>query len=253
MFTKAMVKTPCKTMVRGITQAKFGKPDYALAMQQHSQYVTALESCGLDIIVLEADEAFPDSTFIEDTCLVTPHCAIITNPGADTRKGEIHAVRTAMESLGLTIEKTQGPGTLDAGDIMMTGNHYYVGLSQRTNKEGYGQLKAILEKYGLTSSAIPLTTMLHLKTGISYLENNCFLAFGEFLTKPELKRFTLLPVDEQESYAANSVWINGQVILPMGYTKTKEMIEESGYTTIEIDVSEFKKLDGGLSCLSLRF
>jgi len=253
MFTKAMVKIPCRNMVNGISHANLGKPDYSLAMHQHSQYVKALESCDLDVIVLEADEAFPDSTFIEDVCLVTPHCAIITNPGADTRKGEIHAIRTAMESLELPIEKIQGPGTLDAGDIMMKGSHYYAGLSQRTNKEGFGQLKAILEKYGLTSSAIPLTTMLHLKTGISYLENNCLLAFGEFLTKPELTQFTLLEVDEQESYAANSVWINGQVILPAGYLKTKKMIEENGYTTIEVDVSEFRKLDGGLSCLSLRF
>ena len=217
MFTKAMVKLPCRNMVKGISHANLGKPDYALAMHQHSQYVKALEFCGLDVIVLEADEAFPDSTFIEDACLVTPHCAIITNPGADTRKGEIHAIRTAMESLELPIEKIQAPGTLDAGDIMMKGSHYYTGLSQRTNKEGFGQFKDILEKYGLTSSAIPLTTMLHLKTGISYLENNCFLAFGEFLTQPEFKRFTLLEVDEQEAYAANSVWINGQVILPMGY------------------------------------
>ena len=253
MFTKAMVKIPCRNMVNGISHANLGKPDYSLAMHQHSQYVKALESCDLDVIVLEADEAFPDSTFIEDVCLVTPHCAIITNPGADTRKGEIHAIRTAMESLELPIEKIQGPGTLDAGDIMMKGSHYYAGLSQRTNKEGFGQLKAILEKYGLTSSAIPLTTMLHLKTGISYLEDNTILAFGEFLTKPEFQTFSILPVDEQETYATNSVWINDKVLVPMGFPEAKKMIEEKGYPIVEVDVSEFRKLDGGLSCLSLRF
>jgi dimethylargininase len=253
MFTKAVVKIPCKNMIDGISQATLGQPDYSKAIEQHTRYREALESCGLDVVELEADEAFADSTFIEDTCLVTPHCAIITNPGAKTRKGEIHTVKAAMESLGLTIERIQAPGTLDAGDVMMKGNHYYVGLSQRTNKPGFDQLSSILGKYGMTSSAISLASVLHLKTGISYLENNYLLAFGEFLTKPDFQDLTILPVDEQESYAANSVWINGRVLVPMGFPKTKKMIEDNGYGVVEVDVSEFRKLDGGLSCLSLRF
>lgn len=240
-------------MVNGISHAKLGKPDYNLAMHQHGLYVKALESCGLEVMVLEPDEAFPDSTFIEDTCLVTPACAIITNPGAPSRKGEVEAVKQAMESLGLTLEKIFDPGTLDAGDIMMEGNHYYVGLSRRTNQEGYLQLRSILERVGYTCSSISLETVLHLKTGISYLENNRLLAFGEFLIKPELEKFILLPVEPQEAYAANSLWINGQVLMPMGFPKTKERIQENGYATLEVDVSEFRKLDGGLSCLSLRF
>ena len=253
MFTTAMVKTPCKNLVKGISNAGLGKPDYLLAMDQHARYREALETCGLKVLVLEADENFPDSTFIEDACLVTPHCAIITNPGAETRKGEIFSIRVAMQSLGLPLEAIQAPGTLDAGDIMMAGPHFFVGLSQRTNKKGFEQLSAILERYGLTASAIPLTTVLHLKTGISYLENNILLAGGEFLTRPEFQHFTLLPVDEQEAYAANCVWINGKVVVPKGFPKTKHLIEQKGYTAIEVDVSEFRKLDGGLSCLSLRF
>lgn len=253
MFTTAMVKIPCKNLVSGISNAASGKPDYSLAMDQHARYREALEACGLEVMVLEADEAFPDSTFIEDTCLVTPHCAIITNPGAETRKGEISSVRTAMDALGLTMEAIQAPGTLDAGDIMMVGSHFFVGLSQRTNKKGFEQLSSILKKYGMTAAAVPLTTVLHLKTGLSYLEDNTLLAFGEFLNKPEFQNFSILPVDEKETYAANSVWINGRVLVPMGFPKTKGLIEEKGYTTIEVDASEFRKLDGGLSCLSLRF
>lgn len=240
-------------MVNGISHARLGIPDYPLALDQHEQYVKALESCGLEVMVLEPDEAFPDSTFIEDTCLVTPHGAILTNPGAASRKGEIEAVAQAIASLGLPLEKIFHPGTLDAGDIMMAGTHYYVGLSQRTNSEGILQLSCLLAKYGYTCSSISLATVLHLKTGISYLENNCLLAWGEFLTKPELKNFTLLPVDEQEAYAANAVWINGRVLVAKGFPKTKKMIEKQGYATLEVDLSEFRKLDGGLSCLSLRF
>jgi dimethylargininase len=240
-------------MINGISSAALGKPDYSLAMEQHDRYREALESCGLKVVVLAADENFPDSTFIEDTCLVTPHCAVITHPGAAARKGETTAVRAAMQSLGLTLEAIHAPGTLDAGDVMMVENHYYVGLSLRTNKQGFEQLSSILEKYGMTASAVPLTTVLHLKTGVSFLENNTLLAFGEFLTTPEFQKFTILPVDEPEAYAANSVWINDKVLMPMGFPKIKRRVEEKGYAVVELDVSEFRKLDGGLSCLSLRF
>ena len=253
MFTTAIVKTPCKNMLNGISNSDLGKPDYNLALTQHSDYIQALKQCGLKVTVLDPDENFPDSTFIEDACLITPRCAIITNPGAASRRNETIQISDVVKKLDLPVERIQDPGTLDAGDVMMVGNHYFAGLSDRTNKEGASQLEAILKKYDYTSSTIKLESVLHLKTGISYLENNNLLAFGEFLTKPELKKFNLLKVDPDESYAANSVWINGRVLIPKGFPKTDEMIGNAGYQTIEVDVSEFRKLDGGLSCLSLRF
>ncbi len=253
MFTSAIVKTPCKNMVKGITTANLGQPDYKLALKQHAKYIQALEQCGLKVMVLDLDENFPDSTFIEDTCLITPCCAIITNPGADSRKDEIISICKAVKKLDMPVEHIKSPGTLDAGDIMMVKDHYYAGLSERTNQEGALQLKNILKKYGYTSSTIKLEEVLHLKTGISYLENNNLLAFGEFLTKPELKNFNIIKVDSDESYAANSVWINHKVLVPQGFSKTSAIIENAGYKIIKVDVSEFRKLDGGLSCLSLRF
>jgi len=253
LFTNAIVKTPCKNMVNGISAAGLGKPDYDLALKQHKNYIQALKKCGLKVIVLDPDENFPDSTFIEDACLITPRCAIITNPGAISRKGEIHTIAETIKKLGLPVESIQSPGTLDAGDIMMVTDHYFAGLSDRTNIEGASQLNLILKKYGYTSSTIALKSVLHLKTGISYLENNNLLAFGEFLTLPALSNFNILAVDPDESYAANSVWINGKVLVPMGFSKTVKLIKHAGYQPIEVDVSEFRKLDGGLSCLSLRF
>ena len=253
MFTKAMVKRPCQNMVQGITTAGLGTPDYELALTQHDLYIQALKDCGLDVIVLEADEGFPDSTFIEDTCLVTPECAVITRPGADARRGEISAVARAIAHIGLPVECIQEPGTLDAGDIMMVENRYFVGLSERTNTAGVDQLSMILETFGYQVIPIPLTTMLHLKTGLSYLEHNNLLVFGEFLARQEFRDFNLLAVDEEESYAANSVWINEKVIVPAGFPKTRKLIEKKGYETLAVNVSEFRKLDGGLSCLSLRF
>ncbi|MCG8685885.1 MAG: arginine deiminase-related protein [Desulfobacterales bacterium] len=253
MFKNAIVKRPCKNMVKGITEANLGTPDYSLACNQHGAYINALKSCGVSVTILEADESCPDSVFIEDTCLVTPHCAVITRPGADSRKGETLAVKTAMTAFDLPIETIKAPGSLDAGDVMMVGSHFYVGLSDRTNKEGFEQLETILNKYGMTASAVTLTSVLHLKTGISYLENNILLAWGEFLTKPELETFTIIEVPDQEAYAANSLWVNDKVIVPAGFNQTRDLIKEKGYETIEVDVSEFRKLDGGLSCLSLRF
>ncbi len=253
MFTNAIVKTPCRNMIEGISTANLGKPDYDLALKQHEDYIHALKQCGLKVMVLDPDENFPDSTFIEDACLMTPRCAVITNPGAASRRNETIRVSEAVKKFGLPVEHIQSPGTLDAGDIMMVENHYFAGLSERTNTEGTAQLNAILKKYDLTSSTIKLESVLHLKTGISYLENNNLLAFGEFLAKPELVKFNLLKVDPDESYAANSVWINGKVLVPKGFSKAVKMIEDAGYQVIKLDVSEFRKLDGGLSCLSLRF
>jgi dimethylargininase len=253
MFTSAMVKTPCKNIVNGITHANLGTPDYALACRQHERYIRALETCGLAVTVLEPDEAFADSTFIEDTCLVTQKCVVITRPGAMSRRGETRDVAQAMSGLGRPMATMTAPATLDAGDVMMVSDHFYVGLSQRTNPAGAARLEEILAPYGYTVSAVPLASVLHLKTGMSYLENNCLLAWGEFLNRPEFASFRRLPVDDAEAYAANSVWINDRVLVPKGCDKTRAMIEAAGYDTIAVDVSEFQKLDGGLSCLSLRF
>ena len=253
MFTRAIVKTPCKNMVNGISTAGLGNPDYELALAQHKQYIFALEQSGLSVVVLEPDEDFPDSCFVEDTCLITPKSAVITNPGTASRRDEIIKVEEAVVKLGLKIERIEEPGTLDAGDIMMVGDHYYVGLSKRTNREWADQLNVGVEKHCMTSSVIPLETVLHWKTASSYVERNNLLATGEFLKKSELQKFNILEVDSDESYAANSVWINGNVLVPKGFPKTLRLISDAGYKTIEVDVSEYRKLDGGLSCLSLRF
>ena len=253
MFTKAIVKFPCRNMVAGLSSAELGQPDYNLALKQHKEYISALEYCGLEVHILEADENYPDSCFIEDIALLTPHCAIITNPGANTRKGEIIGIKAQLEKFYTNIEQIEDPGTIEAGDIMMTGSHYYIGLSERTNKQGAEQMIYILDKYGMSGSIVKLKEVLHLKTGLAYLENNNLLASGEFLNKKEFQKFNIIEIDKSEAYAANCIWVNDHVIIPAGYPGTNQQIKDAGYKTIEVDVSEFRKLDGGLSCLSLRF
>jgi len=253
MFTKAIVRTPGKSMLNGISTAGLGLPDHELALRQHTAYIEALKACGLEVTVLPADEAFPDSTFVEDVALLTSACAIITNPGADTRRGEILSIKSVLQDFYTNIEEVREPGRVEAGDIMMVGSHFYIGLSERTNPEGAQQVIGFLEKYGMSGSVVTLEEVLHLKTGIAYLEKNNLLACGEFLTKPEFQQFNILEIDPSESYAANCIWVNGTVIMPEGYPKARKTIADADYPIIEVDVSEYKKLDGGLSCLSLRF
>ena len=253
MFKKAIVRTPCRAMVDGITSANLGKPDYKKALEQHKDYIQTLQECGLEVTILDADENFPDSTFVEDVALCTPHCAIITNPGATSRTREIESMIPSIEENYDNIEFIQSPGTVEAGDIMMVGNFYYIGLSDRTNKNGSVQMIAHLRKYGMDGTAVSMSEFLHLKTGLSYLENKNLLVCGEFVSKPEFQQFNQVEVDANEAYAVNSVWVNDVVITPKGFPNTKAKIEALGYKTREVDVSEFQKLDGGLSCLSLRF
>jgi dimethylargininase len=240
-------------MIHGLTEANLGQPDHDLALSQHAAYIETLESCGLEVTVLPADEAYPDSTFVEDVALLTPHCAIITRPGASSRRGEIQSMKPVLSQFFTSMEEIKAPGTVDAGDIMMVGDHYYIGLSQRTNPEGAAQMISLLEGYGMSGSTIYLEQVLHLKTGIAFLENNNLAVCGEFVAKSEFEKFFQIVVPESEAYAANCIWVNDRVIIPSGFPRTKDLISAAGYNLIETNMSEFQKLDGGLSCLSLRF
>jgi dimethylargininase len=254
-YSYAIVRKPCKNIVNGISAAGLGKPDYETALVQHERYVEALCTCGLEVTVLEANEQHPDSVFVEDPAILTPRCAVVTNPGADSRKGETESIRQALEEYydPIAIKTITEPGTLEGGDVLRAGNHYYIGLSERTNAEGARQLIDILITHGMTGSLIEVGDILHLKTGLSYLENGHILGLRQFSKRPEFEPFTFIPVEPDEAYAANCLWINGTVLVPANHPETLRSIERVGYDTIALDISEFRKLDGGLSCLSLRF
>ena len=253
MFKNAIVRKPCPEIINGLTSVSLGKPDYKKALEQHAGYVEALRSCGLHVKVLEADSQFPDSVFVEDVTLCTSECAIVTNPGAPSRNGEKIGIQPVLKHFYENLEFIESPGTLDAGDVMMVGKQYYIGISERTNIQGAEQLIALLEKYGMMGTAVPLKEMLHLKSGLSYLEQNHLLSTGEFRNHSAFAEFQKIEVDPDEAYAANSLWVNSTVLVPAGFPKTRKKIEQAGYRTKVLDVSEFRKLDGGLSCLSLRF
>ncbi len=254
MFTKAIVRKPASSLVNGITtHPGLGRPDYQLALHQHDAYVKALELCGLAVQVLPPLEAFPDSCFVEDVAVCTKRFALVTRPGASSRGGEVAGIRDILAAHYRVIEEIRAPGTLEGGDVMMVGDHFYIGLSYRTNSEGCAQFIKALERNGYTGLGVRMPPTLHLKTGCSYIEDNVLLVDESFAGYPEFKSFVHIDITTDENYSANCLRVNDYVIVPAGYPKTLAAIKALGMKTIELDMSEYRKIDGGLSCLSLRF
>lgn len=255
MFKNAIVRTPPKSLINGITtSAHLGTPDYDLALIQHQNYINVLKQCGLDITILPAIEEFPDSCFVEDVALLTEEFALFTRPGALSRRNEVGKIKDAIQSFyGERVHTIEDPGTLEAGDVLRADNHFFIGISHRTNQEGAAQLIHYLNQHGYTGSTVPLKIYLHLKTGASYLDQNRMVTTGELANRPEFRDFEEIVIEAQEEYAANCLMINGTVMMPKGFPLTFNTLIQLNYKIIEIDLSEFRKIDGGLSCLSLRF
>jgi len=253
MFTRAIVKRPGSSFVDGITTASLGKPNLSRALTQHDAYIAALEQCGLEVTVLAADERYPDSTFIEDTAVLTRRLAVISNPGAESRNGEKHATRAAVQPFYTAVGEIEVPGTLDGGDVMEVNGHFFIGHTARTNARGARRLISILEQNGYTGSTVSLKRFLHLKTGVTWIGGRDLLAAGELIDNPAFRDFTIIPVSPEEAYAANCIRVNDRVIIPAGFTYIQKEMTGRGYDLIEVEMSEFQKMDGGLSCLSLRF
>jgi len=255
LFTRAILRTPCREMVHGLTTANLGTPDYALALKQHAAYAQALSLLGLELTVLPPDSKHPDSCFVEDVALCTPHGAVVTRPGAESRRNEIAGIREVLIQTGYDgrIAEITAPGTLEAGDIMMVGGNYLVGASNRSNRAGFDQLDKILRGWGLSSEFVEMEGALHLKTIATYLEHGNLLVAETHAHLPEFKGFRHILVPQAEGFAANAIYVNGKVVTASGHPRTQSALQAAGYETIALDMSEFQKLDGGLSCLSLRF
>ena len=257
MFTKAITRRPCRALINGIATAQFGEgtPDYDKAIAQHDKYVETLRGLGLEVLVLPGDERYPDSCFVEDPAVVMERCAVITNPARDSRNGEKYEIIDAIRKYYTDdqIFHIEAPGTMEGGDVMRVGDHFYVGQSDRTNAEGFRQFEAIVSRFGYTASPVPVTEGLHLKDFAIYLENNNMLVTEVMDKEPQFKDFNRFVIDADELYAVNSLNINGTVLVPKGFPKTQKIIEDLGYPVILMDTNEFRLIDGSLTCLSLRF
>jgi len=256
MFTRAIVCPPCASFAEGLTTAGLGAPDLEKALDQHERYCKALESCGIALARLDADPNYPDSTFVEDTAVLASRCAVITRPGAVSRRGEIKAAKKALERFYETFHAIQAPGTVDGGDVCEAGEHFFIGISGRTNEEGARQLAGFLLSSGYTSTFVDMrgrAGLLHLKSGLAYLGDRRLVADESIAGLKEFSDYRVVGVEPAERYAANCVRINGRVLLASGYPKIEAELRGLGMGVVALDMSEFRKMDGGLSCLSLRF
>jgi dimethylargininase len=256
VLTHAIARTPGRNFAEGLTSAGLGAPDFVKALEQHGRYCQALERRGLRVSVLEADLRYPDSTFVEDTAVLVGPRAIITRPGAVSRRPEAAEIRPVLSPLFKTLNEIVDPGTLDGGDICEAGNHFFIGLSHRTNEEGARQLSGFLAAEGATSSSIDIREMrgvLHLKSGLSYLGDRCLVAIKELSRNAQFRDYDVIEVEPDESYASCCLRVNDRVLLAAGFPRLEASLRRRGLAVETIDVSEFQKMDGGLTCLSLRF
>jgi len=258
-FTRAIVRRPAGSFASGLTSSGEGPPDVGRALAQHQGYCEALRHGGLALTFLEPDLAHPDGTFVEDTAIVTGRGAILARPGAPSRSGEVESVAASLREFYSEMPRIAAPGTLDGGDVCEADGHYLIGVSARTNEAGARQLAQHLRGLHYTASIVDIRSiegLLHLKTGIAYLGDGLWLV-AEALQDVVQSWIgagvrELIAVGAAESYAANCVRVNDAVLVAAGYPRLAAALRGRGFSPILLEMSEFRKMDGGLSCLSLR-
>jgi dimethylargininase len=255
-FAHALLRLPGENLAKGLSQAGEGPPDVARALEQHERYCQALAECGLSLTVLPADPRHPDGCFVEDTALVTARGAILMRPGAPSRRGEVGVIEAALKGLFAKLPRIQAPRTVDAGDVCEADGHFLIGVSSRTDADGAEELAGLLGDLGYRATIVDMrgvTGALHLKSAIAYLGDGRLLVTSAVPRVAAFDPFELIRVPDDERYAANALRVNDRVFVADGYPKTRRAIEGLGYDAFPLEMSEFRKLDGGLSCLSLRW
>ena len=255
-FSRAIVRTPAESFARGLTTADLGPPDLPTALAQHAAYVGTLRRFGLDVTTLLPDAALPDSTFVEDTAVLLPHAAILTRPGAAPRVAEAAAIAPVLAGFFSSIRSIEPPGTVDGGDVCDAGRVFFIGVSSRTNEAGAHQLSRILESEGRSSVLVDIRespSILHLKSGIASIGDDRLVAAAALAGHPAFSDFEIVPVAPGEEYGANCVRIRDTILVAAGHPGLENALAGHGYPTVALEMSEFRKMDGGLSCLSLRW
>jgi dimethylargininase len=257
VFSRAIVRQPGANFAEGLTTSGLPVPDYALAVKQHEAYCQALEELGLTVERLPADERHPDSTFVEDAAVVTERGAVLTRPGAPSRQGEIESIKNSISKFFSEVHSIHALGTLDGGDVCQVGDHFFIGISNRTNQHGATQLANILRAFSYTATFVDITgagsSLLHLKSALASLGEKRLIVNAALAGRDEFSGFDVLRLEAAEAYAANCLTFNKSVLVASGFPHFESRLRQLGYHTVALDMSEFQKMDGGLSCLSLRF
>jgi dimethylargininase len=233
-----------------ITHIDRSSIDLKIAQTQHQKYVQALKELGCEVIELPAEVDLPDSVFVEDTAFILPEVAIITWPGADSRKPETESILQALAPL-VKLVRVREPATLDGGDVLVLGKRIYVGLSTRSNQAAMGQLNEMLSEYGYSATGVALHDCLHLKSAVTRVDDRTLLINKNWVVSSYFENFDLIEVDPSEPYAANCLPIGDSIIFPTAFPKTSAKLEAKGYKIFPVDVSELAKAEGAVTCCSL--
>ena len=252
-FTHAIVRQPAKSIVKGLRAVDIGSPDYDQMICDHNDYVEALVSAGVKVISLTALDKFPDGQFVEDTALCLPEAVILMRPGAPSRLGEVSEIEPQIRDLFKAVYEIDKPGHIEGGDILVTGKEILVGRSARTNANGVSQLSEIVTPLGYVMREVfTPPEILHFKTDCSLLGPDEILSTKRLQASGCFDGYSVINVADGEEAAANAIRVNDYVIMPAGFPRTKAILEEHGYKVKVINNTECAKLDGGMSCLSLR-
>jgi len=254
VFSHAVLRRPSKNIDQGLRAVDVGAPDYAKFLQQHENYAAALTDAGVKVDILPALEDFPDAVFIEDDALCLPNMVIQLRPGAESRQGEAKILFPHIAPRFKTSHIVTSPGHIEGGDILVTEQEIIIGLSARTNQAGAEAVRRLAETINRPVRIVETPSgVLHFKTDCALLDKNTILTTKRLAESHVFDGYHTLFVPDDEQAAANSIRVNGHVIIPSGYPKTAKMLNSAGYNAVTVDISEAAKLDGGLSCMSLRY
>jgi len=253
-FTRAITRRPGQSIVNGLRAAEIGTPDLAQMLQDHAHYVATLQAAGAVVTELPALEDYPDAVFVEDTALCLPQGAILMRPGAAPRAGEVAEMAPVLRDIYDEVLEIKGPGFVEGGDILTTSREILVGLSERTDKAGVAELAELVAPWGHSLRIVETPAgVLHFKTDCSLLDGETILSTKRLAVSGCFDDYKVIHTAEGEEACANLIRYNDFILMPAGFPHTLERLQQAGYKVREINNSECAKLDGGMSCLSLRF
>jgi len=253
-FSHAICRSPSATIVDGLRAVDIGAPDIALCKKHHADYVSALRSTGAEVTVLDALDAYPDSVFVEDAALCLSEGAVVMRPGAPTRFGEAAEMAPHLARVYSEVVSIEGDGFIEGGDVLATEREILIGLSARTNQAGVAELTRLVARWGYQVRMVETPPdVLHFKTDCSLLDAETILATRRLSSSGCFSGYKVIHTADGEDACANAIRFNNLVLMPAGFPYTHDRLITAGYDVCEIGNSEMAKIDGGMSCLSLRF
>jgi len=250
-FTHALVRRVSRSLADcELTHLPRQRIGVALAKQQHAAYAEVLRATGIHVTVLPEEPSLPDAVFVEDMAVILDEFIVVCRPDRASRQPEVESIAPVLEGLS-PVSRIEAPGTLDGGDVLIVGKTLFVGLTERTNREGVRQLASIVTCHGYR--VVPVTTngCLHLKTAITQVAPRVLLAHPQWVNLAPFVDFEVLTVPAAEPFGANTLWVNGSLLTTASAPRTTDMLRSRGLNARPVEIAELQKAEAGLTCLSL--